>query len=73
VGGLTVAAGAGTPPTAAETVLAYPYKAPKKKSRDEHVAVCIVTREVGGETEYLMVQRPDKGTGHTGRDMCGSV
>lgn len=49
-------------PSAAESVLAYPYKAPKKKSREEHVAVSVLTRDAGGERVHLLVQRPDKGT-----------
>lgn len=47
----------------------YPVKIKTNKVRDEAVAVCIVERSNGGETEYLMVQRPDKGRSVWGLDM----
>jgi adenine-specific DNA glycosylase len=49
---------------AVESVMDYPYKVPKKKSREEHVAVCVLTKSKGSATEFLLVQRPEKGMHH---------
>lgn len=39
----------------------YPFKAAKKKAKEELVAACVLTRE-REEIEYLMVKRPETGT-----------
>ncbi|PRP84922.1 A/G-specific adenine DNA glycosylase-like [Planoprotostelium fungivorum] len=44
-----------------DAVTKYPTKVKKNKQREEAVAVSIVERKEGEESQYLLVQRPDKG------------